>query len=102
EGPAWSPDGGRIAYSASESNGTPEIFTMNADGTDVTQLTTDSAQHLFPVWSPDGGRIAFSTNSVGNQQFYQVYVMHADGSNVTQLTTTPSRKVFLSWTKGGP
>ena len=33
---------------------------MNADdGSDVTRLTDDDANHLYPSWSPDGEKIAF-------------------------------------------
>jgi Tol biopolymer transport system component len=57
---------------------------MNADGTQPTRVTTNSAYHSydFPAWSPDGAQIAFQANSVPNPG---TYVMNADGSGVTQL-----------------
>ena len=57
--PAWSPDGSRIAFTA-ESNARHKIWTMNADGSNPTQLTTDAGFDVSPTWSPDGTRIAFS------------------------------------------
>jgi TolB protein len=60
---------------------------MNADdGSDVTRLTDDDANHLYPTWSPDGKRIAFSSNREGGEN-YEIYDMNADdGSDVTRLT----------------
>lgn len=54
----WSPDDTKIAFST---NG-GRIFVINADGTNLVQLTNrvieDSSVHHIS-WSPDGTRIAF-------------------------------------------
>src|SRR5207302_11018515 len=34
---------------------------MNADGTDMLQLTTGSAENIHPMWSPDSRKILFNT-----------------------------------------
>jgi Tol biopolymer transport system component len=58
DGAIWSPDGARIAYSASDrSTGISEIYLMNADGSGGRQLTHDKAFAIHPAWSPDGQRI---------------------------------------------
>jgi flagellar hook assembly protein FlgD len=78
--PTWSPDGLKIAFSR---NG--EIWTINADGTNETQVTIDSVEwNLDPVWSPGGEKIAFT------QSLYmdQVAVMNADGSSLETLTAS--------------
>jgi Tol biopolymer transport system component len=50
-GPAWSPDGQRIAF-ASERDGNGEIYVMNANGSGQTNLTDNPAHDLAPTWSP--------------------------------------------------
>ena len=55
--PAWSPDGGRIAFV--RGSDAAEIWVMNADGGDQRQLTHAGRQARRPTWSPDGSRIAF-------------------------------------------
>ena len=75
----WSPDGRRIVFA---SNRTGNIHVINADGSDVTQLTHNSDGNIDPAWSPDGRRIAFTLRRGG----WEIYVMNADGSDVTQLT----------------
>lgn len=58
-GPAWSPDGLRIAYFEGWSDYT--LMVMDADGTNaVAHPTTLSfPASAAPTWSPDGTRIAF-------------------------------------------
>ena len=74
---------GKIVF-VSERNGNPEIYSINADGTSTTRLTTNSGTDEFPDWSPDGSKIAFSTDRNGN---FEIYTMNADGSALTRLTT---------------
>ena len=45
---------GRIVFD----NG-KDIYIMNADGTDLMQVTTDPADEYDPTWSPDGKQIAY-------------------------------------------
>jgi Tol biopolymer transport system component len=83
--PTWSPDGEKIVF-VSFRDGDNEIYTMDADGSDVTRLTEHEANHLYPTWSPDGEKIAFSSNREGGENF-EIYDMDADdGSDVTRLT----------------
>jgi hypothetical protein len=82
--PAWSPDGSRIAFSRGPDMGPSHIYVMDADGTDVRQLTQGSGSDRNPGWSPDGTRIAFARS--GNYG-YEVYAMDADGSNARAVTS---------------
>ena len=87
--PAWSPDGRRIAFvsdrDADRSVFPPdsEIYSMNADGSDLTRLTNNDLSDWNPVWSPDGQRIAFSA-SFGHGHS-SIYTMNADGSKTVRF-----------------
>jgi Tol biopolymer transport system component len=86
-GIAQTPEGaflrsGRIAF-MSRRDGSPQIFIMNADGSNVTRVTSGPGGNYSPAFSPDGTRIVFQSNWDGN---LQIYMMDADGSNVTRLT----------------
>jgi len=76
-GPAWSPDGTRIAFGRASSDGW-FLWVMNADGSAVRSLGVG----LGPVWSPDGTRIAFSTSPI---DLGDLWVMNADGSGRKKL-----------------
>jgi len=48
--PVYSPDGTQVAFRSSNTAGQQAIFLMNADGTNVHQLTADSARDIQPSW----------------------------------------------------
>jgi Tol biopolymer transport system component len=83
--PSYSPDGSKILYI---SDNTPDsidhVFSMNADGTNRTQLTSGVDNDFLPVYSPDGSKIVYQTAIGGG--LYQIFIANADGSNPTQLT----------------
>jgi Tol biopolymer transport system component len=72
--PRWSPDGTKIAFSSNR-DGDFEIFVMNADGSDQTQLTFNAgAQDRIPSWTADGTQIVYDKN------FLEIYAINSDGS----------------------
>lgn len=84
---------GRIAFT-SQRDGNAEIYIMNADGSNQTNLTNSSSNDGEPCFSPDGQKITFeSTRDVNSE----VYVMDADGANQTNLTNNLSWDCFPSW-----
>ncbi|WP_329412770.1 cell wall-binding repeat-containing protein [Streptomyces sp. NBC_00704] len=60
--PAYSPDGTRLAF-VRKVDGAPQIFTANADGTDVRQRTSGPRRFANPSWSPTGARIVFDAHT---------------------------------------
>src|SRR6476660_7528251 len=74
---------GKIVYTSYPNTGPSQIYLMNADGTNQTNVSNTSSDELEPALSPDGGKIAFTSTRDGN---YEIYIMNADGSNQTRLT----------------
>ena len=93
EGPAWSPDGTKIAF-ASTQDGKVAIYVMDADGRSQTRLTENKAFNSSPAWSSDGKKIAFASYWDGN---WQIYVMDSDGKNQTRLTEDNGRNDSPAW-----
>lgn len=98
-GPAWSPDGTRIAFS-SRRDGNNDIYVMNRDGGNLTRLTVDDAGDALPAWSPNGRWIAFSSNRRDGRSD-DLYVMRANGADVTRLTSSPHNDWNASWSPSG-
>ncbi len=87
----------RIAF-ASSREGNREIFRMNPDGSDVTNLTDHEGIDDTPAWSPDGTRVAFASERDGNRE---IYVMDADGSNQKRLTDNSADDWNPVWSPDG-
>jgi WD40-like Beta Propeller Repeat len=95
--PAWSPDGGKIAF-ATTRDGNWEIYVMDAGGQNPVRLTTAPAADRSPAWSPDGSKIAFTSDRDGNAE---IYVMDTDGSNPVRLTNHAAHEADPAWSPDG-
>lgn len=82
-GLTYSPDGTKIAYTASLGGGGNDIYVMDADGSHQTAIIATSEHEADPRWSPDGTKIVYDRFDGTD---YDIYVADADGSNRTQLT----------------
>jgi hypothetical protein len=98
--PAWSPDGKMIAFTSARSSRGYHVYVMNADGTNLQELTRNHNRFGFvhPAWSPDGRKIAY-TDQAGNA--LEIFVCDADGTNVEQLTTLGGLNTFATWSPDG-
>src|SRR5260221_1989596 len=89
---------GKIVF-VTNLNGNVEIFSMNPDGTNQTNLTNSTAAgDSDPEWSPDGTKIVFDSIRAGNRQ---IYSMNPDGSGVTRLTNNSSFDDNPDWSPDG-
>ncbi|MBJ7356699.1 hypothetical protein [Nocardioides sp.] len=121
EAPSWSPLGDKIAFQRRRtptvgepvSDTDTEVFVMDADGSNVTQLTTNTdpdapglAVDGDPTWSPDGSQIVFYSSRDGSCAPTMPYcegdlfLMNADGSDVTRLPG-PGFEGDTSWSPDG-
>jgi len=92
---------GKIAFTTNR-DGNTEIYVMNADGSDQTNLTNNPANDANAAWSADGAKIAFTRNSDHpNCCRDDIYVMNADGSGQTGLTTGPGSHFRPTWSPDG-
>jgi TolB protein len=80
---------GRIAFDNFD-----DVWTIDADGTDLTRLTHSPEPEFDPSWSPDGTQIAFrferngqqgGENIVGEGDEPEIWVMNADGTGRRRL-----------------
>jgi hypothetical protein len=72
----------------------PQLFSVEASGDNLTQLTTGSKQALNPAISPSRTRIAFARFGVG------LFTMNRDGSGLKRLSRN-GRDSFPTWSPNG-
>jgi len=82
----------------SSRDGNDEIYSCNADGSNLTRLTNDPGYDGEPAWSPDNAKIAFISDRNGTPE---LYIMNADGSNVVQRTFSGSYSQYPTWSPDG-
>ena len=87
--PAISPDGKTIAFSYKG-----DIFTVDANGGQAHQVTTNPAHDYMPIWSPDGKNIAFASNREGSMD---IYIVNALGGEPKRLTTNSGNELPITF-----
>jgi hypothetical protein len=94
-GPAWSPDGKKIAFSSNRA-GLFRIWVMTDSGASPTSLTgVPDSDDGWPAWSPGGERVAFVRSRAGDDDIW--VVDYPTGLNPTRLTAHPGRDTHPSW-----
>ncbi len=80
--PSWAPDGSKLAivltYGANS-----QVYTINADGSGLKQITKSSAIDTEPTWSTDAKWIYFSSDRGGKPQIYKVSSNGGEPQRVT-------------------
>ena len=90
----WSPDGTRIAFSASVNpdlinGGTSDIYVLDLAGDAVKKIVAQPGPDSSPLWSPDGRSVLFSS-AMGRQDYFArnsiLALVPAEGGAVKPLT----------------
>jgi Tol biopolymer transport system component len=96
-GPAWSPDGKRIAYYAHDGN-YYQIYTVPVTGGEPTPVTDDGPDNRFPEWSPDGSKIVYAHKDVSD---YEIAVSPSGGGRYKILTNNKTDDLHPDWSPDG-
>lgn len=106
----WSPDGTRIAFSATVNadlinGGTADVYVLTLAGNSVKKLVAQPGPDNGPHWSPDGKQIAFSS-AMGNPKFFhansRLALVSAEGGTPRSLTDAfDEQPGFIEWNTDG-
>ncbi|MFW6084435.1 MAG: BamA/TamA family outer membrane protein [Gemmatimonadota bacterium] len=88
--PSYSPDGGRLVFSALV-GGYTDLFVLDLATEELRRLTNDLYSDIQPAWSPDGETIAFVTDRFGTDLGtlvygeYRIGLVSPDGGDIAEL-----------------
>jgi Tol biopolymer transport system component len=95
-GPAWSPDGERIAVNRA-TNQTSELWFVTPDRQKVEQITRNGRNNYLPAWSRDGTKLVFISQIGGDSATADLYRINSDGTEEMRLTENREWDYSASW-----
>jgi TolB protein len=95
--PAWSPDGGKLAYVSFEAK-KPVVYVHDLASGRRHVAANFKGSNSAPAWSPDGKQLAVVLTKDGSSQ---LYVVNADGSGVTRVATSSGIDTEPRWATDG-
>lgn len=100
--PDWSPDGQHIVFSKDETYlNLKHLYIMNADGSNLQQITANNTSDTTPAWAPDGKSIAFSSTELNNNSKPGIYLSTKDGNGLIRLTPIDMIAYDPEWSPDG-
>ena len=87
--PAWSPDGGTIAFARRLNRGVPTLYFVHPNGSGLRRLTKGRS----PSWSPDGTHLTYVVGG-------SVYEIRRDGRGRKRIVSG-LRNPFVRWSPDG-
>ncbi len=93
--PAWTPDGGRIIYTAAPAGAVPQLVSVRPDGNDARALTASTGGNRAADVSPDGRRVAFVSTRDGNAEIYETDVAGGEARRITRTSDREASPRYL-------
>ena len=80
-------------------DGTSDIYAINPDGSEESNLTRHARSDRDPVWAPNGEKILFSSDRhVG---VLDLFLMNADGTNIRKVFKNTAVRRNPTWSPDG-
>jgi TolB protein len=91
--PSWSPTSRQIAFT-SDRSGSPQIYVMDAEGSNIERVSFGGSYFDGPAWSPTGDMIVY-VSRVNN--IFDIYVLNLKTNRVIKLTESNARNESPTW-----
>jgi eukaryotic-like serine/threonine-protein kinase len=94
----------RLIAFVSDRTGIPQVYSMDLDGNNLQQITTEAEGACQPDWSPDGSQLVFTSPCKSIDGPYiktSIFRINSDGSSRTSLTKVPGGDYDPAWSPNG-
>ncbi len=95
--PSWSPFASEVLFT-SDRGGSPQVYAVGRDGTDVRRITFMGHYNERASWSPEGDRIVYTSMDDGKMN---IYTCALDGTDIIQLTSNAGNNEHPTWSPDG-
>ena len=97
--PRISPDGSKIVFERMVDDRSPhgnyDLYTINIDGTNLTNITNTGFTQGMANWSPSGTQIAYVVSAIDDAGQYDMYIINPDGTENRNITPNSFPQEFL-------
>ncbi len=97
--PKISPDGAQIVFArhlndtGNFGTGDYDIYIMNINGSNLTDISNNGDADLMPTWNPNGDKIAFRVIGENLTDLGDIFVVNPDGTGRTKVTREPDSMI---------
>jgi serine/threonine protein kinase/Tol biopolymer transport system component len=89
-GPSFSPDGKQLVFVSTQDSKTHHVYTVNLDGSNLRQVTSESMHYENPSFMADGHTIIMERGPLEGSGMRQVVRVDVDGSGLRNLSNSPT------------
>jgi serine/threonine protein kinase len=97
--------GGLIVFASDREGGIPQVFLMDINSREISQVTSFEKGACQPDWSPDGQQIVFTSPCLKDELDYKgsrLYITSVDGTTLRPLNTIPGGDFDPAWNPVDP
>ena len=94
ESPDFSPDGRKVAFAALQ-HAVGDIFVVDLETMQITNVTSDAFADAGPTWSPDGSFLVYTARVSGSEKLFRVDVPTGQKTQLTFGTHDDGAAQFL-------
>ncbi|WDI30753.1 hypothetical protein PUV54_12395 [Hyphococcus flavus] len=97
----FSPDDSKILFNRQDEGEDYNIYVIDANTGDISQLTDEATEEGYASWSPEGDTIVFASDRSQASGEPDLYLMSANGENVRRITDHPAKDEYPFFSPDG-
>ena len=97
----FSPDDSKILFNRQDNGEDYNLYVIDTETGDISQLTDEATEEGYASWSPDGKTIVFASDRGQASGETDLYLMNSNGENIRRITDHPSKDEYPFFSPDG-